>query len=331
MPRTLVWRKCFIRLGNRLASLFKKGPLKYFPFDSLPNELRLHCFSFLTLEALIASKAVCAEWRILVPLTDMYPPRRHLYNLYSMVIDNPKPDREAQLYYGRWFEPSFNREEYINSLLKQHHAIPEEFRIWVLEWPARLIVNNIWPGLTLKHCLLDGPSTGGSSRKCGVNWLSLKPPQLCALLANDGVSCDPKYAPSLLVWRMRWVWLNSFRPPHELREEEFFEFDCDTWLVFDEESKYFGKVLECPNLYSADVGKIPREFQYRAKEEFPDWIQYLEQRWHGIAPCGRQTSGNIIPRFTFNRDIRKIKFEVGSIHQDCIPAEPWTKNQLEIT
>ncbi|KAF8905224.1 hypothetical protein CPB84DRAFT_1893792, partial [Gymnopilus junonius] len=92
------------------------------------------------LETLIASWVVCSDWHQLVPLADIYPPRRCLFNLYRHMVNNPKPDKEAQAYYRKNLNHRFDREAYINCLLNQHPIILEEFRIWVLEWPARCVM-----------------------------------------------------------------------------------------------------------------------------------------------------------------------------------------------
>ncbi len=63
----------------------------------------------------------------------------------------------------------FDRQAYIDALLSQHPAIPEDFRIWILEWPARLAIGCMWPGLPF----IDS-STESAMRRPGVNWLGHK-------------------------------------------------------------------------------------------------------------------------------------------------------------
>ncbi|KAJ6470223.1 hypothetical protein C8R47DRAFT_760191 [Mycena vitilis] len=44
------------------------------------------------------------------------------------------------------------RQTYIDALLDQHNEVPDEFRLWILEWPKRAAINCLWPGLPDEYC-----------------------------------------------------------------------------------------------------------------------------------------------------------------------------------
>ncbi|KAF9560326.1 hypothetical protein CPC08DRAFT_477035 [Agrocybe pediades] len=110
---------------------------------------------------------------------------------------------------------------YIDGLLSQHTYIPEDFRMWILEWPARMAISCLWPGIPLvrsTHNKDDQPH--------GVIWLPYKreSPELLALLFKRRTP-HARFIPALLLWR------DDFRT---------------MWLVFekdDEQPDLFGSVL----------------------------------------------------------------------------------------
>ncbi|KAF8886668.1 hypothetical protein CPB84DRAFT_1787314 [Gymnopilus junonius] len=251
----------------------------------------------MTLDTLIVSCAVCWDWRRLVPLANIYLPRRRLFDLYWHIINNPKPDKKAQAYYRKKLNHRFNRVAYMNRILRQYPLIPEEFGIWVLEWPARLVVNGIWPGLPFTRCYLDTTATGGSSRKYGFNFIARKSPEV----AN--VQLDPEHppdnwTPSLHIWDTTWVRLQVPWRLHPVRyrglDDDVTLWNCDTWLVIDQESCYFGKVMQL-----CDDGS-PCLDEDDVVDTLPDWIDYLKLQWDGTAPCQKESRGTIIPCFTLD-------------------------------
>ncbi|KAI0810785.1 hypothetical protein BC629DRAFT_1003594 [Irpex lacteus] len=111
----------------------------------LPNELLLMIFPLLPLQALIAARAVSHKWRHLAPLSDIHPTRRKLLSLYDQFVTSPafhvtRPIIEPHLC-------SFDRNAYVSALPK---ATPEDFRMWLLEWPSRAAIACLWPGLDSK-------------------------------------------------------------------------------------------------------------------------------------------------------------------------------------
>ncbi|THG95702.1 hypothetical protein EW026_g6010 [Hermanssonia centrifuga] len=112
--------------------------------DDLPNELILSIFPLLPLQSLIAARCVNQRWRNLVPLADLLPTRRKYLDFYLSVVRSPA-FQEAR----RAIHPHlkhFDREEYLRFLTKTSTA-PEEFILWVREWPASAVCGWMWPGL----------------------------------------------------------------------------------------------------------------------------------------------------------------------------------------
>ncbi|KAJ8521067.1 hypothetical protein ONZ45_g2220 [Pleurotus djamor] len=122
---------------------------------TIPNELLLAIFREFHLTTLINGRAVCRKWHDLLPLAEIHPIRRALLDLYNQIITEP------------WFldgRPwvlknltSFDRQGFLDALLAQYNYLPEEFRIWLLEWPAKAVYYGFWPGLPAYTYDLVGP------------------------------------------------------------------------------------------------------------------------------------------------------------------------------
>ncbi|KAJ7983195.1 hypothetical protein DFH06DRAFT_943304, partial [Mycena polygramma] len=131
----------------------------------------------------------------LVPLSDISPARRGLLDLYFMIIDSPV-FQQSHPWLLLNLRP-FDREAYINTLLDQHDYLPEDFRIWILEWPAKAVIGCCWPGLP--HRYYGAEETDGIERMCGCNSLGKIPPVVYTMVfrRSEEVAVD---VPALLVW-----------------------------------------------------------------------------------------------------------------------------------
>ncbi|KAJ7075725.1 hypothetical protein B0H15DRAFT_649676 [Mycena belliarum] len=106
--------------------------------NDFPNEILLHIFPHMPLKSLIAAYGVSKLWRHLAPLAEIIPPRRGLLDLYFNIMESPIFERTRP-----WLLDNlrpFNREAYIEALLAQHDYLPDDFRIWILEWPAKAVI-----------------------------------------------------------------------------------------------------------------------------------------------------------------------------------------------
>ncbi|KAJ7983189.1 hypothetical protein DFH06DRAFT_978220, partial [Mycena polygramma] len=140
--------------------------------QDLSNEVFLQIFPHCPLKSLIAAQGVSQLWRQLVPLADISPARRGLLKLYLEIIESPVFIKTRP-----WLLENlrpFDREACIHALLDQHDYLPEDFRIWILEWPAKAVIACCWPGLPEKY--YGRAEADGVERIRGCNFLGRIPP-----------------------------------------------------------------------------------------------------------------------------------------------------------
>ncbi|KAF9559416.1 hypothetical protein CPC08DRAFT_594199, partial [Agrocybe pediades] len=171
-----------------------------------PNELVLDIFSFLELKPFIISHGVCKGWKQLLPLADIHPIRRRLFNLFHHMLQHPH-FLETRLWTLKTLHP-FDRKAYIDALLSQYPAVPEEFCLWIIEWPDRMVPFGVWPGSPFTF---HRAST--LEEDYGVNWLAYLPdgsPSLLKVLHRyPSGSHEDHWIPALLFWKLqhRASWL----------------------------------------------------------------------------------------------------------------------------
>ncbi|KAL6303038.1 hypothetical protein BKA93DRAFT_789893 [Sparassis latifolia] len=122
--------------------------------SDLPIELLLDVFILLPLPALIVSRTVIKRWRELVAIAPIFPSRRRLLELYTYAIDSPGFLKSRAEIISALTD--LNREKYITTLESRIGApLPDDFRIWLLEWPARAVIGWFWPGLSSEIEFVD--------------------------------------------------------------------------------------------------------------------------------------------------------------------------------
>ncbi|THH27794.1 hypothetical protein EUX98_g6391 [Antrodiella citrinella] len=110
--------------------------------DDLPNELLLQIYPHLSLQSLIAARSVDRRWRALVFQAYIPPARKNLLELYLHCLDTPAfLESRADIIPNL---RTFDRDAYMNFLPPDP---PDEFNIWVREWPACGVTGWTWPGL----------------------------------------------------------------------------------------------------------------------------------------------------------------------------------------
>lgn len=115
----------------------------------------------------------------------------------------------------------FDREAYVDSLLTQYPRLPEDFRLWILEWPTRAAIGCVWPGLPRVACyrvLADD-----IERFNGTNWLETIPPMVSAVTWTVPDPLDTfdtfDFLPAILIRAHSYhIWL-ILDDDEELREE----------------------------------------------------------------------------------------------------------------
>jgi hypothetical protein len=132
----------------------------------------LQVFQWLPLKSLIATKGVNRQWRHLVPLADIHPARHALLNLYIDFLASPAflSTRPTILAESR----QFDREAYIVFFRENDCAVPDEFLLWVLEWPNQAVIGWTWPGL--RYSVADlGNSLGARPQRIQMTTFLLYP------------------------------------------------------------------------------------------------------------------------------------------------------------
>ncbi|KAJ7619610.1 hypothetical protein FB45DRAFT_755324, partial [Roridomyces roridus] len=144
-------------------------------FHDLPPELVLEVVPHLPLKALIAAEGVCRQWKAFVSIADIYPPRRALLSLYKKIVHDPLfHDLGTRPWLWENLRP-FDRQAYLDHILAQHDYIPEDFRLWILEWPEKDVIACAWPGLPAVYCWEDADDV---ERVAGYNHLGCIEPQV---------------------------------------------------------------------------------------------------------------------------------------------------------
>lgn len=223
----------------------------------LPVEILLHVFSFLELKPYIISHGVCRDWRRLLPLTDMHPPRRRLFALYQKIINTPQ-FLNSRSWILQNIQP-FNRQAYVDTLLSQYPVMPEEFRIWILEWPNCLAIACMWPGLPFIDCY-----KGNAARRYGVNWLGYRSesPQLLAVICQHKTP-DVKFIPGLLIWRA---------------------FTTTEWLIFDQDDDtLFGRVYVKDFMKLESSVVIPHDRHIEDTHSETEYGDFEDEMYPGVA------------------------------------------------
>lgn len=162
----------------------------------LPNELIMELISWLPLKSLIAVQGVNQKWRDLLPLSPLLPARRSLLALYLVAITHhPTLDRR-----NSYKDAHFNRASYLAALTRSNdgEALPEEFRVWVLEWPYT-VMNWFWPG---HHLELFRPSGLYGTKSLSYRRTSLSRTVVrdIAACGNDKLDSERVMVNGLTVW-----------------------------------------------------------------------------------------------------------------------------------
>ncbi|KAI0695620.1 hypothetical protein BC835DRAFT_1345982 [Cytidiella melzeri] len=117
----------------------------------LPDEVHLAIQSHMTVSSLLISRAVCRLWHSLIPGSHIPPARLRLIHLYLRLVYSPAFHATRKDTLSR-LQP-FDAGRALSMIAKGGVQVPEEFRVWLLEWPARAAFAGIWPGLRFQSDL----------------------------------------------------------------------------------------------------------------------------------------------------------------------------------
>ncbi len=118
------------------------------------------------------------EWRQLVPLADIHPYRRRLLHLFHDVVSD-----ERSLLSEKPHVSCFDRQTYFIKLLQQYPKVPSAFKLWILEWPSRIVIQGLSPFAPLQETQHNSLSIIK-----GVNWIALDPPQILTLVYSPSAN-----------------------------------------------------------------------------------------------------------------------------------------------
>ncbi|KAJ7619612.1 hypothetical protein FB45DRAFT_931205 [Roridomyces roridus] len=156
--------------------------------DVFPPELAAEIFTHLPLKALVAAEGVCRQWKEFVAVADIYPSRRALFRLYQKIVHDPLfHDVDSRPWLWENLRP-FDRQAYLDHILAQHNYIPEDFRLWILEWPNKAVIACAWPGLSAVYCAEEADNV---ERFLGYNHLGCLEPQLSKIDLDLRIICSP--------------------------------------------------------------------------------------------------------------------------------------------
>lgn len=186
------------------------------PHIAFPTELFTELIVWLPLETLLAGRSVSKLWRELINSAPLLPARRALLGLFLEIVLDSCYNQHKQLRLAndaaagitsqRHQHYGFNRQEYIDHLYAQYNYIPDEFVLWILEWPEKVVIGRLGPTLpsTPRPTMVE---VFDHFRKdhWGANVLGIHPPVVYAVSfdseAIPGFPEGPVF-PVLQVWRM---------------------------------------------------------------------------------------------------------------------------------
>ncbi|KAJ7665082.1 hypothetical protein DFH06DRAFT_1323471 [Mycena polygramma] len=291
-------------------------------FADLPPEVSLQIFPHLPLKALITGEGVCRLWKQFISIADINPARHSLWALYRKIVNDPLflPTRPWLLANLR----PFDRQAYIEALLAQHNYIPEDFRLWILEWPARAVIACAWPGLAETYCGRPPEEGDNIERMIGCNFLSRIPPLVHRITLDPETICLPELNSDGEGWadgygsesndsdsddsdQSQWSdpeeYFRSreafgYSPPPRSGENPVhltfpallvWEYDeRQVWLALDPDTPY-------AIYYLQDVQYIHGE-----SRQYPSWISWLEAQLRKIHREARNRDNSVYPPDAFS-------------------------------
>jgi hypothetical protein len=234
----------------------------------------------------------------------MSPARRALFDLFQEIIASPVLPITtswtlAHLKY-------FDRQAYLDRILEQTSYIPEEFRLWILEWPAKLAFGGVWPGLPVTEQAGAGPPgpplqyrigrmANEAERLEGWNWLGCHNGQVSVLFYTDPE--DPTFDPTGLGPGML-VWTTP--------DDDYI------WLVLDSRPERRGKVYDLGSAVDVAMGLGECEDD----EEYSGWVELLRRIWNEMETAASSDEP---------LEIRGEDDEFG--YFGAVPASPWAPGE----
>ncbi|KAJ7154656.1 hypothetical protein C8R46DRAFT_1297191 [Mycena filopes] len=274
-----------------------------------PPEISLQIFPHMRLKGLISARGVSKRWRELISLADIHPARVGLLKLYQKTVHDPLFLRTRLWTLGNLYP--FDRQAYIDALLAQHNYIPDDFRFWILEWPARAAIACAWPGLPAVYV---HQGTDDVESISGCNFLGRIPPVLHRItldltvisppdISEDGEgimeACDRAEG--------SWVVEEDSDPEEYYRTHEKFNYTPPPWEGFPVEVTFPALLVweENPETIQTFIALAPtatpfsvfvlKDAYYSAGDsvQYTSWISWLEAQLRMIHRAARGGRGPV--------------------------------------
>lgn len=241
-------------------------------------EILLQIFSHIQLKSIIKARCTCTLWRQLVPVANLLPARRRLYAIYLEALDSEPfiTNRRHVLENLR----EFDRTDCIAALRYQITHVPEDFELWIMEWPAKAAFDCFWPGLPHEW---DHERDWGHRRR-GWNLLANFPLQLFCMNFRTMVrSEDGEFKALSTTLPGLPIWASDNNQP-------------SLWLILGtpESHDFAGRVIyvytsaaEFDDFYDLDLEDNIIHKHPSAKLPFLDWLQLALKRYDRALPDKR--------------------------------------------
>ncbi|KAF9634840.1 putative f-box domain cyclin-like protein [Lasiodiplodia theobromae] len=117
--------------------------------EALPPELKMKIASHLQLRDLILLRSTSKRWQTVINnnLSFIRRARRDLLRLWDDTVRSPYFLPTRRLVSVNQYD--FDRRQYL-AKISCGLPLPEEFELWVLEWPAKAVIGWTWPGLEIE-------------------------------------------------------------------------------------------------------------------------------------------------------------------------------------
>ena len=162
----------------------------------------------------------------------------------------------------------FDRVAYISHLEAHFPCIPEAFKLWILEWPARAVIGPVWPGLPSK-CRPDRRWRNTKNLLCVADFPRPLPYYLDVFPAASYYSSDEE---------------SNRKEPETARVQNLLILEDDeewTWMVGMDHNPFVkGKVIlgntDEHEIYFVDERPSPADAtDTEYGTAFQDWVQWL--------------------------------------------------------
>ncbi|KAL0961140.1 hypothetical protein HGRIS_006112 [Hohenbuehelia grisea] len=238
------------------------------PSAIFPNELWLDIIPHLELQPLIAIRCTSRTLRSLAASAasaNIHPLRKAFLSLYLDIIDRPW-FLETRPWLLENLRP-FDRQAYLDAIAAFPGVhIPEDFAMWIMEWPECAVIKCMWPGLPLDQGYRARYYAG---HRAGWNCLGMIPPTVLAFTMMEEIDLG----------------LNTFTRTPGLLLWDQFNSDIE-YLLLHRGERFRGYIVGGNHRFYAEVLSHPDE-PHPDDPFWTSWIAYLEDSANAVQATHR--------------------------------------------